>query len=272
MQIASESPRALETGPRPLASEAGRRSELTEAARRFEEMLSAKMLESMLSTLDEGGLFDKDDTSSRFYQGMLGESLSRELSSGEGLGIARQILEQMQALEGGDPEQGSGELLDALSLGLERARYAGPVRRPRAVEDTGAIGARPAPEQLLTMARDSAATHDLDPDWVCAVIRAESAWNPQARSPKGAMGLMQLMPGTARELEVRNPWDPRQNIDGGVRYLKQLYERFDGDKRLATAAYNAGPGAVERHGGVPPFPETRGYVNRIEHLLGGYGR
>lgn len=232
-----------------------------------------KMLESMLSTLDEGGLFDTDNTSSRFYQGMLGESLSKELSAGEGLGIARQILDQLALFPEGEGQDGTGFApADALSLGLERARYTGPTRRVQQAHAVEGSPSRGAPGPLLEMARDSAATHDLDPDWVCAVIRAESAWNPEARSPKGAIGLMQLMPGTARELEVRNPWDPRQNIDGGVRYLKQLYERFDGDKRLATAAYNAGPGAVERHGGVPPYPETRGYVARIEGLLGGYGR
>jgi soluble lytic murein transglycosylase-like protein len=92
-------------------------------------------------------------------------------------------------------------------------------------------------------------------------VRQESGWNPTARSHKGAIGLAQLMPGTARQLGV-DPHDPEQNLRGGARYLAAQYRRF-GSWRLALAAYNAGPGAVEKHGGVPPFRETQGYVVAI---------
>jgi membrane-bound lytic murein transglycosylase B len=109
----------------------------------------------------------------------------------------------------------------------------------------------------------TARDYDVDPALVQAVIHAESAFNSQAVSSKGAQGLMQLMPGTAREVGVGNALDAEQNIRGGVDYLARMMSLHNGDVRLATAAYNAGPGAVRRHGGIPPYAETRAYVKRV---------
>jgi hypothetical protein len=112
----------------------------------------------------------------------------------------------------------------------------------------------------------AAARHNVDPNLVRAVVKVESNFNPNAVSRKGAMGLMQLMPSTARSLNVKNPFDPEQNIDAGVRHLKKLLDNYGGDVKLTLAAYNAGAGAVARSSGVPHYAETQNYVRRITNL------
>jgi hypothetical protein len=115
----------------------------------------------------------------------------------------------------------------------------------------------------------AAARHNVDANLVRALVKVESNFNPNAVSRKGAMGLMQLMPQTARQLNVSNPFNPDENVDAGVRHLKKLLESYGGDVRLSLAAYNAGAGAVARSSGIPKFAETRNYVQRITQLYGG---
>ncbi len=134
---------------------------------------------------------------------------------------------------------------------------------PAHLPKTAPVGLRPAQDPIRNIIASAAARHRIDPDFVASVIKAESAFNPRAVSPKGARGLMQLMPQTAASLGVRNSFDPAANVEGGTKYLRQLLDQYAGDAVKALAAYNAGPLRVEQYGRVPPFPETRAYITRI---------
>ncbi len=131
-----------------------------------------------------------------------------------------------------------------------------------------AVNQRTRPE-IDGMIEVHARSQGLDPELVHAVVLVESSYDPTARSTEGAMGLMQLMPATARSLEVDNPYNPDENLRGGTTYLRQLLDRFGGDLELALAGYNAGPQAVDRYRGLPPYPETHAYVDRVMRLFRG---
>jgi soluble lytic murein transglycosylase-like protein len=122
---------------------------------------------------------------------------------------------------------------------------------------------RPADRPLNELIAGAAARHEIDPDFVASVVKAESRFNPAAVSPKGARGLMQLMPGTAASLGVGNAFDPASNVEGGTALLRKLLDQYAGNAQKALAAYNAGPERVKQYGGVPPFRETRDYIVRV---------
>lgn len=124
-------------------------------------------------------------------------------------------------------------------------------------------------EELEKIAEEKSRLYGVDPKLIKEMIREESGWNPNAISPKGAMGVMQLMPQTATLMGVKNPFDPVENIDGGVRYMKYLLEKFNGNVSFALAAYNAGPTVVETLGRIPNISETQNYVRRISYRYSG---
>ena len=148
-------------------------------------------------------------------------------------------------------------------------------KQEKVLKESKARRAEPR-EEAVTLRRDyspyihkAAAKYDLEPELIKAVIKTESNGNHRAVSRKGAMGLMQLMPTTANDMNVSNPFNPEENIEGGAKYLKYLLERFNGNLTLALAAYNSGPKTVEKYGAVPPIDETRQYVKRIFNLYSG---
>jgi soluble lytic murein transglycosylase-like protein len=154
------------------------------------------------------------------------------------------------------------EALPAKSSPREPAKAGAKAKNDPTQSQSPAENFQPSTD-LNEVVRAASGTYHLDPDLVSSVIRAESGFNVRAVSPKGAQGLMQLMPQTASELGVHNAFDPQANVEGGARYLRELLERYDFDLIKALAAYNAGPQRVEQYGGVPPYYETKAYVARI---------
>ena len=178
-----------------------------------------------------------------------GESIVLILRNGGEVTCDRSLIEKIVDDEVSYPEPATEATVDTATQALQDAG--------------GTLESTPYGEIISAMSQ----AHGVDPMLVRALIQVESNYKPKARSPRGAMGLMQLMPSTAREYKVRNPFDPRANIEAGIKHLKSLIDRFDGVE-LALAAYNAGEGAVEKFNGIPPYRETRNYVSRILALAG----
>jgi soluble lytic murein transglycosylase-like protein len=134
---------------------------------------------------------------------------------------------------------------------------------PHTVAKTGRLTGSPNTSSFAQIIEKASARYGVDTRVINAVIKQESSYNPKALSSCGAQGLMQLMPATAKSLGVTDPFDPEQNIMAGTKYLKQKLDEFNGDLKMALAAYNAGSGAVHKYGGIPPYKETQAYVNKI---------
>jgi Rod binding domain-containing protein len=246
---------------------AERAARLTKAAHEFEAIFVGYMLKAMRSTVARDGE-QEQGFGGPMLEGLFDMQLAGTLTAGGHLGIGEALAERLQ--HAGTPVPAPQDALPAPRPALRRMpALEPPAQNAPAGLASPAVGAGVS-ERLHRYAgliEESAARHGVDSNVVRAVIAAESGGRADARSPKNAKGLMQLTDSTAADMGVRRIWDPRENIEGGVKYLKRLLNRFDGDLKLALASYNAGPGAVERHGGVPPFRETRAYVDKVTRMI-----
>jgi len=228
-----------------------KQAELKKAAKQFESLFLNYMLKSMRETVPKDGLF-KEGIADDIYTSMFDSYLSEKVSSHQSMGLANMIYKQLSGRLHMNPEE------------IKINKTAKPL--PRTEQKAQEFKKLSMPERfqkLNPIIEKASETFGVDPDLIRSVIYNESGLNPEAVSPSGAKGLMQLMDSTADKMGVKNVWDPAENIIGGTRYLKSLLTRYDGDEVLALASYNAGPGNVEKYHGVPPFSETKRYIKRV---------
>ncbi|MCG8606984.1 transglycosylase SLT domain-containing protein [bacterium] len=218
---------------------------IRKAAQDFEAIFVAQILKNMRRSLSESGLFGQG-LANDIYSSMFDNQIAQAVASKNGFHLSDIIINGLQI------DDHNPQVVPELSLSDYRAEA---IRR-RSVNHAPTAWDR-------SIIEHAAARYDLDPKLIESVIKVESNFRPNAVSKKGAVGLMQLMKNTATELGVQNRFDPRQNVFGGAKYLKDLITRFDSNLELALSAYNAGPTAVEKYKGIPPYQETQDYVKKV---------
>jgi len=226
---------------------------LRKAARDFEALFVGYMLKSMRDAMPQSKLFG-DGFGADMMSSMMDAELARTMTQSRSFGLAEMLYRQLTGERAGAPAPVARRAPVSV-----RALASPPSQAPPSV--------RQRVNAYDTIIREAADTLGVKRSLVKAVIASESAGDAAACSAKDAKGLMQLLDSTASAMGVGDIWDPRENIFGGVRYLRTMLDRFGGDTTRAVASYNAGPGAVERHDGIPPYRETREYVERVMRYL-----
>ncbi|MBU1101656.1 MAG: transglycosylase SLT domain-containing protein [Bacteroidetes bacterium] len=233
------------------------KTKLAGAAKDFESMLTQMMLKSMNKTT--GGLFGGGEGFGGDYFDTIFESeISSYMSKGKGFGIADQIYKKLtgENLDLAEFNADPNKIGEKLELRLKNIGDQLPFLTPSEMSEKRV-------ENFDAIIDEASKKYGVDTQLIKSVILTESAGNAKAVSSAKAKGLMQLMDGTAKDMGVKNSFDPKQNIMGGTKYLSKLIKKYDGDLKLSLAAYNAGPGAVDKHNGIPPFNETKTYVTRV---------
>lgn len=231
------------------------KSKVMKVAKEFESIFTSMMMKSMRKTVFDGGLLQKS-IGEKIYTDMLDGEYAKIVSNNASLGLAEQIVKQLEDL-------GYTKGIQALR-GLGNRHW---MIDPRFIPGKKSLSVSQSTKLRVAhwndLIEEASSKYNVDKDLITAVITQESAGNPHAVSRAGAKGLMQLIDSTAHTMGVSHVFNPRQNIMGGTKYLSNLLKQFNGNETLALASYNAGPGAVEKYQGVPPYKETQNYIKRV---------
>lgn len=250
------------TTPKPNALDDKSKLKLQRAVKEFESLFVGYMLKSMRSTVPKSEMLSSD-LGGEMMEGMFDVELAKHISNNSNLGLGEMLYKKL-----------TGEELPKDKIHQSFFTPVNSTLKPDALRmKTYSLSVKPSEsmQERINNYKDiieaAAEKHGVDANLIKAVIAGESGGKPHARSSKNAKGLMQLIDSTAADMGVRNVWNPQENIFGGAKYLKQMLDKFQGSISLALASYNAGPAAVEKHGGVPPIKETKDYVTRVMHYL-----
>ncbi|MBK7104414.1 MAG: transglycosylase SLT domain-containing protein [Ignavibacteriae bacterium] len=236
------------------------KTKLAQASKDFESMLTAMMIKSMTKTTD--GLFGNENYGGDVLDVLFETEMAKHISNTKGMGIADKIYKSM-----------TGENLNAVNKKNISKPNVNAVdsKVTEAIKNiektTPSNSALKRLEKFEPIIAEASNKYDVDKKLIKSIILTESAGNANAKSKADAKGLMQLMDSTATDMGVLNPFDPKDNIHGGVKYLSKLLKQYNGDTTLALAAYNAGPGNVNKYDGVPPFKETQNYIARVNNYI-----
>jgi len=238
------------------------KEKLAHASKEFESMLTSMMIKSMTKTSD--GLFGKENFGGDVLDVLFENEISKFITESQGLGVAEEIYKSLTG------EQLVGKRVISKERPLNSIAASNNKYKKNSISENSM---RPNSNSLKRienyddLIKAASKKFNVDEQLIKSVILTESAGNVNAQSKANAKGLMQLMDSTATDMGVNNPWNPKENIFGGTKYLSKMLNDFDGDKDLALAAYNAGPGNVKKYGGIPPFEETQNYVKRVNNYL-----
>ncbi len=227
---------------------------LAKASLDFEAMLTRMMLKSM--TKSTGGMFGEDNYGGDVFETIFEGELATYMSESKSFGIANQIFEKI-----------TGEKLDINKLKFPVIKRRENIRTKSSPLEKAHGKKLEKISRFEDLISEASKKFGVDPELIKSVILAESGGNPRAKSKANAKGLMQITDSTAKYLGVNNIWDPRENIFAGTKYLALMLRQYKGNKDLALAAYNAGPGNVKKYNGIPPFPETKTYIKRVKYYL-----
>jgi Rod binding domain-containing protein len=240
------------------------KAKLAKAAKEFESMLTTMMVKSMTKTT--GGLFGENSYGGDYFDTIFEQELGKYMTESKSTGLADMIYKKMvgedldmNKIKAELQKEGLGEVGKTKHDAQQKTNDAEPISPTK--------GSMERLQQFEDIIHKASESFNVDKNLIRSVILTESAANPKAKSHANAKGLMQLIDSTAADMNVKNIWDPKENIFGGAKYLSKMLQKFDGDIEKTLAAYNAGPGNVDKYNGVPPFEETKNYINRVKGYM-----